>query len=180
MNYTIPQLRKRFYDLGYVWPDFHLIGIRNKDCALNKYCDTLIVYNGGQMFTYNLTTRPGSYYLLNLLNPSGTAILKPGQYIDTWKIDKHKGEYDAFVQVKPVTVYRDKDKDNIPEINGIQTTGIYGINIHRAGKFSVSKLIDKWSAGCQVIPDPLQFASILGMAKVTGRELFTYTLLDEF
>ena len=61
-------------------------------------------------------------------------------------------------------------------------TGLYGINIHRAtgraGKTSTR--VDKWSAGCQVLNNPKDFARLIDLCKASGLKEFTYTLLREF
>ena len=44
----------------------------------------------------------------------------------------------------------------------------------------ISKIIDKWSAGCQVLNDPKQFNELLNKCKQSGFSKFTYTLLKEF
>lgn len=179
-TYTVKDLQARFKELGYKWFDFHLIGIRSKNYAQNTFCDTFILYNGGQVFRFAGTTRPGSYYLLNFLNPSGTSVLKPGQYIDTWALGKHKNKYDAWVQVKPVVVYRDRDQDLIPEEQGELQKGLFGINIHRSSEFHVSKLVDKWSAGCQVFDNPEKFSIFVKLSEASKQTFFTYTLLNEW
>jgi hypothetical protein len=114
------------------------------------------------------------------MNPKGTALLKPGQWVDSWKVGMHQGKYEALVQCKPITVFRDKDKDAIAEETAVTDTGLFGINIHRANPKGVSKYIDKWSAGCQVLNDSTQFAELLGKCKKSGLKTFTYTLLKEF
>ena len=76
MGYTIKDFQNKFKELNYKWPSFHLIGIRSKNYIPNEFCDTFVLFNGGQLSWFKGTTRPGSYYLLHLLNPKGTAILK--------------------------------------------------------------------------------------------------------
>jgi hypothetical protein len=51
------------------------------------------------------------FWLQNRMNEKGAAILKPGQYIDCWELGRLKGLHKAWVQCKPVTVYRDNDRD---------------------------------------------------------------------
>jgi len=180
VSYTIKNLQTRFKELNYQWPSFHLIGIRSKNYVPNKFCDTFILINGSQAFWFKGTTRPGSYYLLNLLNPKGTAILKLGQYIDTWTLGLHRGKYKAWVQVKPVTVFRDKDKDIYAEPQGTPDKGLFGINIHRANQFTVSSLVDKHGAGCQVFDNPENFAKFVELSEQSKQKFFTYTLIEEF
>ena len=57
--------------------------------------------------------------------------------------------------------------------------GIYGINIHKAGKYS--KQIDRWSAGCQVIAKEKNFdffMNVMYKAKEAWGNSFTYTLIN--
>jgi hypothetical protein len=117
---------------------------------------------------------------MNLLNPKGAALLKPDQYIDTWKIGLHQGKYKAFCQAKPVTVFRDGNKNGISEETNNLDTGLFGINIHRANEKAISKIIDKWSAGCQVLNNPADFNNLLQVAESKKLPFFTYTLLKEF
>jgi hypothetical protein len=115
-----------------------------------------------------------------LLNPKGAALLKANQYVDTWQIGMHQGKYEAFCQAKPVDVFRDKNLDDKAEETATIDRGLFGINIHRANEKFASKLIDKWSAGCQVLNNPADFAKVLAAGKATKNKFFTYTLLKEF
>jgi hypothetical protein len=92
----------------------------------------------------------------------------------------HQGKYKAFCQVKPVEVFRDKNLDDKAEETATIDKGLFGINIHRANEKFTSKLIDKWSAGCQVLNNPTDFAKILFAAESSKQKFFTYTLLKEF
>lgn len=178
--YNLNILKAEFTRLGYEWHSFHLIGIRSKANTPNKFDDVMIVVSGETMKAYSCTTNPGTHWLQNLLNPKGTALLKPAQYIDTWQIGMHQGKYEALVQAKPVTVYRDADKDIIAEETTVTETGMFGINIHRANPSITSVLIDKWSAGCQVLNNPADFKQLLDACKQTRHPYFIYTLLNEF
>lgn len=179
-QYSIEDLKKEFARLSYKFPSFHLVGVRSKANAKNQFDDLIAVINNNEISWYTCTTNPGTHWLLNLLNPKGTAVLKPGQYLDTWKVGLHQGKYEALTQCANVTVFRDGDRDDIAEESKITETGIFGINIHRANPSVVSKLIDKWSAGCQVLNDPKQFNELLNKCKATKNKTFTYTLLNEF
>lgn len=179
-TYSYVELENEFKRLGYTWSPFHLVGVRSAANEKNKFDDNIYLVNGPIMFRYTATTNPGTHWLKNLLNPKGTAVLKPGQYVDTWKLGLHQGKYEALVQRKPVTVYRDGDKDDTAEEQGKEDTGLFGINIHRANPSAISSLIDKWSAGCQVLNNPKEFAQLLDYCKKSKKDSFTYTLLREF
>ena len=179
-KYNITELKAEFAKHNYQFPKFHLVGIRSNANKPNEFDDLIGVIDGEYVAWYSCTTNPGQYWLLNLLNPKGAALLKPGQYVDTWQVGFHQGKYEALTQCRPVTVYRDNNKNNIAEVTTTLDTGMFGINIHRANPKLVSKLIDKWSAGCQVLNDPIQFDYLLTKCKQSGLNRFTYTLLNEF
>jgi hypothetical protein len=179
-KYTYTELEAKFAELGYQWPTLHVIGVRSAANEKDKFDDMMYLINGPMQQIFSCTTNPGTHWLKNLLNPSGTAVLKPGQYVDSWKIGLHQGKYEALVQAKPVTVYRDANKNDLAEENGKEETGMFGINIHRANPNAVSSIIDKWSAGCQVLNNPKEFYTLLSACKASGKKAFTYTLLREF
>jgi hypothetical protein len=179
-QYTIDELKNEFKKLNYEFPQFHLVGIRSNANKPNEFDDLIAVIDQSSINWYTCTTNPGTHWLLNLLNPKGAALLKPGQYLNTWQLGLHQGKYQALTQCKNVTVFRDGDKDNIAEETKVTQTGMFGINIHRANEKLISKLIDKWSAGCQVLNNPQQFNELLTKCKQSGLKTFTYTLLNEF
>jgi hypothetical protein len=60
--------------------------------------------------------------------------------------------------------------------------GIFGINIHRSNASGESKVVEKWSAGCQVfqkVNDFNFFMNVCEKAKGIHGNSFTYTLLEE-
>jgi hypothetical protein len=181
MIYTYPQLRAEFKRLGYQWPFFHLIGVRSKADIVNKFDDKFYLIIGGQIKEYTGTTNPGTYWHENYdPKKGGVALLKEGQWLNCWTLGKHRGLYDAWTQVKPVTVYRDADKDGKSEKTEVTQNGLFGINIHRASENAISKLIDRWSAGCQVLAAGSDYKEFIQFSKDAGQKFFTYTLLDEF
>ena len=179
-KYTYTELEKEFAGFGYQWPTLHIVGVRSKANEKNKFDDQMYLINGPMQQIFSCTTNPGTHWLKNLLNPSGCAVLKPGQYVDAYQLGLHQGKYEALVQRKPVTVYRDGDKDDTAEEQGKEDTGLFGINIHRANPSAISSIIDKWSAGCQVLNDFKQYATLIAACKASGKKTFTYTLLREF
>ena len=179
-KYTVDELKTKFAELGYTWYPFMLVGIRSFANIPNEFDDLMGVVEGEKVTWYTSTTNPGTHWLKNLMNPKGTALLKPGQWVDSWKVGMHQGKYEALVQCKPITVFRDKDKDAIAEETAVTDTGLFGINIHRANPKGISKYIDKWSAGCQVLNNSEEFTELLSKCKKSGLKTFTYTLLKEF
>lgn len=166
--------------------DLNIFGIRTKDMMANTFNDFVgVMYRYEQFWNYFLfpaTTDPGTYWREHPMNVNGTAILKPGQYRGSHKLGEHKG-YPALQQKSPMIVYRDPDRDNLLEMDEESTEeGIFGINIHRASSENPSTQVNKWSAGCQVIRDPLQFRFLISLVEKSAEKYgnsFTYTLLTE-
>ena len=130
------------------------------------------------------TTDPGTYWLKNPSNPQGTAILNPGQYVDVYAIDLHRGQYKALCQRRgDVSVTRDYNRDAVLDFNnGKIVKGSYGINIHRASKVGTSYKVDKYSAGCQVFKSADDFDFFMKLCEVHRSihgNKFTYTLVDK-
>ncbi len=177
-TYTTQQLKDQFIKLGYEWLPFMMIGIRSAADEANKFDDTFVLIENFNTYSFNNTTNPGTVYLQKLLNPKGSAVLKPGQYKNTWSLGLHRGKYLALVQVRPVIVWRDNDKDLKSEL-GIEDKGLFGINIHKANT-GISLLINGHSAGCQVFQKSQDFDFVIERCKASGLKQFTYTLLEEF
>jgi len=131
--------------------------------------------------TWMGTTDPGAYYLKNPLNVNGTAILVEDQHRGLFKKGKHKGRYDALVQARPVTVYRDADKDENPDTLGkVKDIGFFGINSHRAHDEEEIAKIGKYSAGCQVTLNPDEYDVMMYLADKAFEhwgDTLTYTIL---
>lgn len=168
--------------------ELNIIGVRHNGTVPNKFDDKLYVFwkndkgiwEGDQ---FNITTDPGTFWLENPMSPKGTAILKEGQYIGGWKLGLHQGKYKALTQAKPITVYRNYDRKALIDFNnGTEETGLFGVNIHRANAQGTTKVIDKYSAGCQVFENAEDFAKFLVMTdkhEALYGNSFTYTLVDE-
>ena len=88
-NYTIEELQVEFKKLNYAWFDFQIIGVRNKNNVSNKFIDTMYIVSNNKLYQFSCTTRPGLYWLKNFLNKKGTAVLKCGQYIKSFKYYYH-------------------------------------------------------------------------------------------
>lgn len=161
-----------------------IIGIRTRREVTDKFDDYLIFFcpvkDNTLYRVYSITTKPGLYYLANG-NSKGTAVLKPGQYVGCYALGLHQGKYKALTQVRPVTVYRDANKDNITDYVN-PDTGLFGINIHRSSPSGCSNIVHNWSAGCQVfqcIDDYNEFIGCLSdFVAGGGQNTFTYTLLE--
>jgi len=124
---------------------------------------------------------------------NGTAIIAEGQYRGVYQIGHHgvgSWRHRALVQVRPIKIYRDSNRDQTLDLEPERTTeGLYGVNLHMAHPRAVIQRIQGYSAGCQVIQDPADYQRlmyILGMQQVTfaqmqlrGGDRFSYTLMLE-
>lgn len=181
-------MKKNGYKINSRPYELNIIGIRTNNTEPNKFDDNLfVIYKNRddvwEAKIYPITTDPGTYWLKNPIAEKGTAILKAGQYIDSYKLGLHRHEYISLVQQKPVTVWRDYDRNAVLDWdNRKEQTGLFGINIHRANKKGTTKTIDKYSAGCQVFANATGFDEFITLAQ-NHKDLygnnFTYTLVDE-
>lgn len=169
--------------------NLNIIGIRSRAAKLDEFgCQLMIAWKFQGVWrdeSYRITTYPGRVYLTQrLLNPSGCAILVPGQYRDIYSIRKHRGKYDALCQTYGnVKVYRDKDKDDQfdLDVNTIMS-GDFGINIHNSPDEKTTTRVGAYSAGCQVFSNDEEFIrarSLWYLAKYEYGNKFTYTLITE-
>ncbi|MGQ1786251.1 MULTISPECIES: hypothetical protein [unclassified Saccharicrinis] len=178
-NYSVFKNDRKPYNLN-------LIGIRTTSRIANAFDDFVgYFYHFRGKWTFKLypaTTDPGQYWLDKPMMLAGTAILKAGQYRQAYTIGLHAGKYRALRQAAPVTVYRDPNRDNMLDHDVQESTGMFGINIHRASAYQPSVKVFKWSAGCQVIAAPKDFQEFMDVCTKASRQWgskFTYTLLED-
>jgi hypothetical protein len=169
--------------------ELNIVGRRTDTTKANSFDDFIYIFykndkDDWEGYKAPATTDAGTYWLEKPMQSKGTALLKAGQYVDTYQIDKHRDKYYAVTQrLKPVVVIRDYDRDNKLDFNnGKEETGMFGINIHKANSSGTTKTIDKYSAGCQVFANADDFNKFMEMAykqKDLYGNKFTYTLIDE-
>jgi len=190
-------IRNLFYRKGYKFFDgqfnINLIGIRTHERAIDKFSDMfLMIYrdhlNNWQIERAIGTTVPGRFYHYHHTNPKGVGIIVPGQYRGAFTPGKHKGA-DALIQNSTFKVYRDSDKDGKIDKEVIEDASpSCRFDFHNAkstvkpGKIFLEN-IGKFSAGCQVLANWVQYEEWLAIIKYSMRiykcNTVTYTLLDE-
>jgi hypothetical protein len=188
---VVDEVKKLDYEIDSRPYKLNVVGIRNPNVAVPENYEDNIAYfyydNNGNLQgkIAEATTTPSVYYLNTPIAGSsgGTAIMKQGQYKNAYAIGMHKGKYEALVQVKPITVIRDDDRNSILNYFGKTYTGLYGVNIHRStASYASQDKIGFDSAGCQVFRFVDDFNDMMKLAKQSrdkyGNE-FTYTLIDE-
>ena len=193
MSYTREQIEASVKAKGYVWfedsankgYDVNIVGVRNASTGkkvTNVFDDHLTISfkeNGEwKFFIWAATTDPGKKGVLEYHNKDGVARLVPNQYRGSHTIRLHQGKYEALGQQKNVKVYRDANKDLNYDETKI-TEGIYGINIHKAGKDST--WVENWSEGCQVFKRVKDFDEFMKICKKSSKihgNSFSYTLIE--
>lgn len=174
-------LKKTIESKGYKWFEngVNIIGVRTNDATPNKFNDFICICYKDVFYGFEATTDPGMYWLKKPMNVKGTAILVPGQYIDSWTIGLHS-KYEALRQVKPVAIYRDNNRNEVLDMNpNTIQKGVFGINIHRAHLTVLQWVVEKYSAGCQVIRSAKAFSKFMEICKSSKQTYFSYTLLEE-
>lgn len=194
MSYTKEQIEKAVKAKGYTWfegakdYDVNIVGVRNNAPSVakkvtNVFDDFITISfkeNGiWKFYCWNATTDPGKKGVMEFHNKKGVARLIPGQYRSVWSIDKHQGKYEALCQRNgEVKVWRDANM-NLTFEEVLIDMGMFGINIHKAGKDST--WVENWSEGCQVFKRVKDFDEFMKIckkaAKIHGNK-FTYTLLE--
>lgn len=184
-------LAQMFHSRGWIWYSqpyqLNIVGIRSQVTRANSFDDFVnVIYVNDEgkweVEIFPATTDPGTFWLTNPIMPQGTAILKAGQYVDAYKVGIHRG-YAALQQTGKVVVLRDYNRNATIDLFGDrEEEGLFGINIHRATANGTSKVVDKWSAGCQVLANSSDFKRLMELAGVHRKRYgnkFTYTLIDE-
>ena len=116
---------------------------------------------------WEATTEPGSHYTYKPMNPGGAARIKFGQYT-AWRVGMHgtSDRHEALVQVAPVSVHRDFNKDFKRTGDRIDT-GLFGINQHWGYDAAINN-VGNTSAGCFV-----------GRSRGGHREFMNFVKQDE-
>lgn len=124
--------------------------------APNAFNDVRLIFwidsKGALQFkAWEATTEPGRFWTLNPMDDKGAARIAFGQY-KAWRVGTHragtKSAHEALVQVDPLKVYRDFNKDYLRAGDKVYE-GIFGINQHWG--YDADKLdLGRTSAGCLV------------------------------
>lgn len=176
-EYVKSNLTKRKWRM----PTDGLVWIRTDKNLTNTFDDFVAVYKGGNcVMALPCSTTAGDYYVFNPLTVggiTGTAIAAEQQIIGShqfvtaanWKFLWLNAPY--FMQVRPITIYRDGNKDRVLD-KKVTQFGLFGINLHRGG---LAAFINGWSAGCNVVQDTMWFE----VCKLfTNGQFIDYTLFE--
>lgn len=192
--------------------EINIVGVRNisgqKDSGhgklhpiTNRFNDILIVAwieNGKtNAESYPATTVPGASYTLasnpkfSNMNPKGTGAKQEGQWLAHYYAGAHKG-HPAMRDRTAIGIHRDNNYtdswiDLATSPKG-KAPGLFnelaGMLIHNSGDYGdpKTKLVNNWSAGCQVLANQAQTNRLVALTekstKKTGNKFFTYTLIN--
>jgi len=169
----------RFFSDPY---SMNVYGIRSGKRS-NKFDDVLgVIYSDGfNTFTreYPCTVDPGIPWLIAPMDPGGTAAIVEGQYRSLWRMGTFKGRR-ALIQITPIKVYRDNNRNQTFEYGTNMTEGMYGIFLHPSFQGADASEVDRSSAGC-IVPrrdvDFEHFMQTLDLQVLAGLgNTFTFTL----
>jgi len=180
--------------------NLNIVGVRAENSKSNDFDDSIVVFykENGKWTSkcYAATTDPGKPWLLSPMDPNGTLILVPGQYLSAFAVGIHgrtwkSGGYTALEQVRPMRYVRDNNKDAVLDFDLYRDRSQFSIhgftsnpksNIHRASKNVIARFVETNSAGCQVIQRPGDFDEFIDLCQMSATiygNSFTYTLLEE-
>lgn len=171
--------------------NLNIIGVRNLSSQrIDLFDDKMyIVFRKNGLwheYVAPITTDPGRYYLEKEdYRQDGVAIMvHPQQCRGAYKIGRHgRTRYKALRQHKPIMIWRDNNHDSNLDYGSEIHEGIFYINIHRASTSPKgTKIVHKWSAGCQVfqhVDDFDVFMELCYKSQEKYGDTFTYTLLAQ-
>jgi hypothetical protein len=127
---------------------------------------------------YKGTTEAGKYYTDHPLNPQGAAHVKLDCFHkDIWVLGTHRNQPNCLVQIGgEITITRDLDRDGTRKGDSNEVSGYFGINFHSA--FDDQGTIDRWSAGCCVVPKIKEKDAMVNHLKKATNKKISYILLD--
>jgi hypothetical protein len=192
----VKEIQDIFEKKGYKFFDnnspfnLNLFAVRTTNGRVNKFDDFFFAVYRNEMLNWQVkqwecTTKAGLPYLQKPLNTKGTGILVPGQYQGAYSLGWHKITYRALVQMKPVRLFRDNNRDNDHDMDPAKIeSGLFGVNIHCVGTGPDGIDVNKRSAACIDFDRRWDFYNDLipivnESIKRRFPNEFTFTLLDE-
>ena len=129
-SYPLSNIFEVFKKLNYVYNTkpymLNIVGIRVNEVP-NTFDDTMVVFwkdnnNVWNKREYPITTDTGTFWLNNPMEKKlGSGMMKEGQYLDTYKIGKHKGKYNNSSS-KQIIDYNNSIIESVSNI-------VYGVSI---------------------------------------------------
>lgn len=176
---------------------YWLLGAQSNEKTFNVFADKVYLFKGEEFIdSTTATTRAGSDALLSFdkIGLAGAFVWETDKWFyDVWcslNWDMktkylHKGKMKALRQHKPITGYRDNNKNKLTEKTGKKVEGTFGCNFHtntyKTSLFGKVKnwLIGAWSYGCIVSNDPEKYYGSF-IPKVYEQTFTSFCLIEEF
>lgn len=188
LTLTNDLIRRSISGAGYGMPApnrLHILGVRGATPAApnvlraganvaDRYNDSIIVF-GTSLRAFLGSVDPGNYYTNQPLDADGCAHLLNGHW--SYQLGTHRG-HPALVQAAPVTVWRDRNRDQARDPHELTESGWFGINIHAGG---TSLRVGPNSAGCQILHGGWggeAWRTFYGLCERSGQARFDYWLID--
>lgn len=170
---TYSELKSALLKKGYKWFEkpmsLNFIWERTSYNATNVFDDWLHIayldHEGKErVIRIAATTKPGVKGSLDspvtVQGITGTAIIKEGQYLSTWKFKdtfKEFSKYPYFRQIKGIDYWRDGNKNRLIDKINFQAQKIFGTHWHKMSNVGTygSGLVNNWSLGCMGCPEPV-------------------------
>lgn len=157
----VKYMQKKNYQIATGNDEYNIVYVEgmNADGSLNsdppnQFNDRRMVIeivNGRPKIALNFeaTTEPGYHYTYRPMNPRGAARIAFGQY-KSWRVGIHGNSepHEALVQVAPIKVYRDANRDMQRTGDAIDE-GLFAVNQHWGYDYPRTN-ISLASAGCLV------------------------------
>ena len=167
--------------------DLNIIGVRNMENNANQYDDKLHVCylsedGKWREDIFQVSTDPGRYWFEKEDYKACAVYAHPQQARGAYKLGKHRGKYEALVQWRPVLFWRDGNKDEKADYEGVAHKDVIGLNIHRSSIHD-SDEVDRYSAGCIVFSKMNEWKAFMELVhkqkETMGFHTFTFTLIAE-
>ncbi len=173
--------------------DLNIIGVRNLENNANQYDDKLHVCylsedGKWREDIFQVSTDPGRYWLEKEDYKACAVYAHPQQARGAYQLGKHRGKYEALVQLRPVLYWRDGNKDSKADYgatngnDGHVFKDVIGLNIHRSSIHD-SDEVNKYSAGCIVFSKMDEYKTFMKLVhkqkETMGFHTFTFTLIAE-
>lgn len=194
------KIKKGIEDNGYMFfttknYNLNIIFERTSNEITNRFtdkCHILYYVNGVETYKCSpCTTKPGIKGSID--SPityegiTGTSIIIPNQYRGTWQYNpgiatkKYPWNVPFLEQVKPISYWRDGDRDLVIDEVQRQDNKIFGTHIHAMSQKGVTGYsIDNWSLGCMGMEEPYmtEFMKIVKSSVALWGVRFTVTLIE--
>jgi len=172
-TYFYKHIKQLYLSNGAPWEEVNIFGIRNEaGQRADGFNDYIGVVIDKLVFLFNGTCDPGAYWTFvggAAGDKKGVAHLCYGYHRNAYMVGIHRG-YEALAQWgAPVTIWRDGNNNFRRDDEDIVQRGYFGINIHRASDIKEVTKIGRYSAGCQVIQNIMDFELFMDKIKSSNK-----------